>query len=199
MGDAGRKARSEASRWIAPVVWLVLTGAAVAASAQQPVEVTPADPSDATPAEITESIQSDPLGQLPEEPPVPGPGTSEAESNPADGSSAAAPAVVVVEPVVIDWMEEQVRSAEQTLRNARFRSALGIARQLQDHPRALAEQRARLAFVVGTAALALGDNAEASASYRRVFDFAPDFETATEVSPKVRRALAAARTGGAGT
>ena len=113
-----------------------------------------------------------------------------------EATPGAATADVAAPPPASEWMEQQVEAVEDTLREARFRSALGISAQLRRHPAASRQQRVRLELVHATAALALGEEESSQASLSRLLDLEPDFELGEAHSPKLRRALERARGGG---
>ncbi len=100
---------------------------------------------------------------------------------------------VAAAPPADGWMGPLVDSVEEALRQARFRSALGIADQLRNHRGATPDQRARLELVRATAALALGDDEASQESFARLLAIDPRFELDDTHSPKLRRALERAR------
>ena len=100
---------------------------------------------------------------------------------------------VAAPPPAVEWMEQRVKAVEETLREARFRSALGIADQLRRHRAANPRQRVRLELVHATAALALGEEESSQASLVRLLEIDPGFELGEAHSPKLHRALERAR------
>lgn len=88
-----------------------------------------------------------------------------------------------------EWMERQVRSVERTLYGAQFRSALGIAAQLRNHPAATDRQKIRLELAHATAAIALGEEEATEQSLVRILKLDPSFALTVKDSPKLRRAL----------
>lgn len=100
------------------------------------------------------------------------------------------------EPIAAEeWMDRQIAAVEETLRQARFRSALGISDQLRQHPAATSAQRIRLELAHATAAIALDDDPATRESLLRVLALDPGFAFGADRSPKLRRALVRARQG----
>lgn len=89
--------------------------------------------------------------------------------------------------------DADLSALEQSLAEAHFRSVLGIARQFRKLPGATPAQTLRLELAAATAAVALGDDAAAREGFGRVLQVEPGFAFDDEASPKLRRALAAAR------
>ena len=100
---------------------------------------------------------------------------------------------VAAAPPASEWMGAQVEAVEEMLREARFRSAMGISEQLRSRPAATRDQRVRLELVHATAALALGEDAVSQQSFGRLLAIDPGFELDDTHSPKLRRALERAR------
>ena len=156
---------------------------------------------DPTNGEATEGLHRSPLVQLhrprirqgrPEIPPgdaFAGLGVELAVATPrADANRAARRAV-----------ERALSTAADHVRNARFEEAMtsvseGRAAMGRLGRAATPSQRAQLETLHATAAIALGRNAEAQASFGRALDAKPDLTLdPVETSPKVRRAFEAVR------
>jgi hypothetical protein len=102
--------------------------------------------------------------------------------------------------LALERVEERLRESETSLREARFEQALEGAGQVRRQLDVLGEAgdtqalRARLEVLVASAQIALGDDAEARASFARALAADPELELdARRTSPKILRVLDAAR------
>lgn len=88
---------------------------------------------------------------------------------------------------------DEIEEAERRLADLDYTDAINILESLLRHGEADARDLARIYGLLGKAAASSGEDSQAVWAYTRLLALEPDFDLGSGVSPRLRRAMAAAR------